>query len=147
MCFFRRYGIWLFLLLGFSSCKSFEEVKVSSIDNFKVKEISMKGIEAELTVTIDNPNALAFKVYPSSAELKYGNVALGKARIVKKVRIPAHSKKQHTFILKGDLKNVGVGDIATMMGGRGGKKLELDGYLKAGRFILKIPRGSASGCG
>ncbi len=130
------YLLLFVLLSGLSSCKNFEEVKISSVDNFKVKDISVKGIEAEVTVTISNPNPLGFKVYRSSADLKYGNMDLGTARLVKKVRIPARSNKQHTFILKSDFKNTTLSDIMALTDGKK-KKLELNGYLKAGRFFYR----------
>ena len=132
----RFFILFVVLLGGLSSCKNFEEVKISSINNVKVKEISAKGIEAEVTVTIDNPNPLAFNVYRSSADIKYGSMDLGTARLAKKVRIPARSNQQHTFILKGDFKSIALNDIMSLIDGKN-KKLELNGYLVAGRLFYR----------
>lgn len=128
--------VWLALcLVFFSSCQEYKEVRISSISDFKMNKIGLDGIEAEVKVTIDNPNALGFNVYRSKAEVSYGGISLGEARIKKRVHIPANSKKEHTFVLKGSLKNATLGDITSLLNGN--KKVELKGHLKVGRFFYR----------
>ena len=136
LIYLRLFALTLILITGLNSCKNFEEVKISTINSFKIKELNAKGIEAEITVTIDNPNPFAFKIYKSSIDIKYGNTNLGTAYLSKKVRIPAHSNKEHIFTLKSDFKGISLADIMALMDGKG-KKLEFNGYVKAGRFIYR----------
>ncbi|MFL5754193.1 MAG: LEA type 2 family protein [Bacteroidia bacterium] len=124
-----------FACIFLSSCQEYKEVKISSINDFKVKKLGLDGIEAEVSVTIDNPNTLGFNVYRSKAEVSYGGVSLGQARLKRRVHIAANSKKEHTFTLKGSLKNATLGDITSLLAGK--KKVELKGHLKVGRFFYR----------
>jgi LEA14-like dessication related protein len=133
----KRLSHLLLLICSFVlfSCTEYKEVSISSMSDFKVKKLGLDGIEAEITITIDNPNALGFNVYRSKAELSYGGVSFGKAKIKRRVHVPANSKKEHTFKLKGDLKNVTLADLTNLIGGK--KKVELKGYLRVGRFFYR----------
>ncbi len=137
----KRSFLWVCACLFFlCSCSGFKEVKVSKIEDFNIKHIDTKGIEAEIEVTIENPNAVGFRVYRSSAALSYGSLQLGTARLAKKVKIPANSKQKHTFVLKSSFDGISLAEVTSLFNGRG-KKLELKGELNVGRFLFrkKIP--------
>ena len=74
------------------------------MSNFKLKNLTSEGMEAEVSVTIDNPNSLGFNIYKSKAHVTYGALDLGTARISKKVHVPPNSKKEYVFVLKGSFK-------------------------------------------
>jgi len=130
----------IFLLLGglllFSCISEFKELSVSSIDDFKVTKLTKDGIEGEIKVTIKNPNAMGFKVFRSKADIMYGGMKLGKAKIVKKVKIPANSSAEHTFLLKGNLKDVSMAELPSLLMGKN-KQMEIKGYIKAGKWYYK----------
>lgn len=110
-----------------------KEVQISSIDDFKVTKISPQGIEGEIHVTIKNPNSIGFRVFRSKAEIKYGDLRLGTARTVQKVKVPANSSAAHTFVLKGDFKDVSLADIPSLLMGKQ-KQMEIKGYIRAGKW-------------
>lgn len=120
----------------FSCISEFKEVSISSIDDFKVTKLSPQGIEGEIKVTIKNPNPIGFKVFRARADIMYGDMKLGKARIAKKVRIPANSSAEHVFLLKGNLKDASLADIPGLLMGKN-KQMEIKGYIKAGKWFYK----------
>lgn len=118
----------------FSCVGEFKEVQISSINDFKVTKLSAQGIEGEIKVTIDNPNNMSFKVFRSKAEIMYGDMRLGKAKTVKKVKIPANSNAEQTFILRGDLKDISLTQLPSLLTGKG-RQMEIKGYIKAGKWF------------
>jgi len=136
MKFIRHFLIIVAGVFMFSCGTEFKEISVTSINDFKVTKLTAKGIEGEIKVSIKNPNNIAFKVFRSKAEIMYGDVRLGKAKIVKKVRIPANSSIEHTFILKGDLKDVSMMELPALLAGKN-KQMEIKGYIKAGKLFYR----------
>lgn len=133
---FRNIAIALIGLLMGSCIGELKEVSISSINDFKVTKLTTQGIEGEIKVTIKNPNSVAFKVFRSKADIMYGDVKLGKAKIARKVKVPANSSAEHTFLLKGDLKDVSMADIPGLLMGKN-KQMEIKGFIKAGKWYYK----------
>ncbi|MBC7865191.1 MAG: LEA type 2 family protein [Bacteroidia bacterium] len=133
----KKIIYFISVLAVFSSCKmNFEAPKVSRTDDFKITKMTPQGIEAEITVNIKNPNDQSFKIYRSYFDLTYQGIALGRAYMHKKVKVPANSDQKHTFVLKGSLKGVSMEDMTKLMNGKAGT-LEIDGKLKAGKWFYK----------
>ena len=129
----------LIAALGFllvSCIGEFKEVSISRIDGFKVTNVSPTGIDGEINVTINNPNSTSFKVYRSKAIIMYGDVKLGTAKTLRKVKIPANSNAPQTFVLKGDLKDVSFSSLPGLLMGKG-KQMEIKGNIKAGKWFYK----------
>ncbi len=120
-----------------SSCfGELKEISIISINDFKVTKLTAEGIEGEIKVTINNPNTIGFKVFRSKADIMYGDLKLGKAKLVKKVKIPANSNTEHTFLLKGNFKDASMADIPGLLMGKS-KQMEIKGYIKAGKWYYK----------
>ncbi|MDP2386154.1 MAG: LEA type 2 family protein [Bacteroidota bacterium] len=126
----------LLLIFLLSSCKDFKEINVSKIENFQVKKLTQEGIEAEVKVTINNPNTIGFSVFRSKCDVYYGGVYLGKAKLSKRVKIGANSNSEHTFKLKGKFKDMSFDLMGTLLSGRA-QNLELKGYLTAGKLFYR----------
>jgi len=135
MRFFTR--ILVFCLVAFlSSCVGeFKQISINSINNFKATKMDLNSVEGEINVTINNPNNKSFKVYKSKATVTVGGSKLGEARIVKKVKIPANSSIDNTFVLRGDFKGLNLGTLANITMGK--PVVEINGYLKAGKWFYK----------
>jgi LEA14-like dessication related protein len=97
--------------------------------------MDLKSMEAEINVSINNPNNRSFKVYRSKAIVSVGGSKLGTARILKKVKIQANSSIDNTFILQGDFKELNLGTIANITMGK--PVVEIKGYIKAGKWFYK----------
>ena len=130
-------GILIFCIVAlFSSCVGeLKEVSINSINNFKVTKMDLKSMEGEINVSINNPNSKSFKVYRSKATVFVGGNKLGTAKIIKKVKIPANSSVDNTFVLHGDFKNLDFGTIANITMGK--PAIEIKGYLKVGKWFYK----------
>jgi LEA14-like dessication related protein len=135
MRFFTK--ILIFCTAAFlSSCiGEFKQISINSINNFKVTKMDLKSIEGEINVSINNPNNKSFKVYKSKAIVTVGGTKLGEAHIVKKVKIPANSSVDNTFVLRGDFKGLNLGTLANITMGK--PVVEINGYLKAGKWFYK----------
>jgi len=112
-----------------------KEISINRITDFKLNKVDMKNIDAEVIVSINNPNNKSFKIYKSKAQIFVAGVDLGTARIVKKVKIPANSSIDNTFFLHGDLKNLNFGALANIAMGK--PAVEIKGYLKVGKWFYK----------
>ncbi len=123
-------GICLFSCVG-----ELKEISINKITNFKINKADLKNIDAEISVSINNPNNKSFKIYRSKAQIFVGGANLGTARIVKKVKIPANSSIDNTFALHGDLKNLNFSALANLAMGK--PILEIKGYLKVGKWFYK----------
>lgn len=131
----KPFYFLLFVLL-FTSCKNFQEIGISSVDNFQVKELNQDGIKAHVNVKIKNPNSIGFNIYRSKCDVYYGDIYLGKARLSKKTRIDANSNKEYTFELEGKFKDMSILQLGSLLSGKS-QNLKLNGYLKAGKFFYK----------
>ena len=120
----------------FSCVGEYKEISVSRIDGFKITKLTAVGIDGEISVTINNPNPISFKIYKSKATIMYGDMKLGTAHTVKKVKIAANSNVAQTFILKGDLKDVSIAQLPSLLMGKGAK-MEIKGHIKAGKWYFK----------
>ncbi len=117
-----------------NSCKDFKEINVTNIENFQVKKLTKEGIEAEVKVTINNPNPIGFSVFRSKCDVYYGGVHLGKAKLSKRVKVGPNSNSEHIFKLNGKFKDMSFDLLGTLLSGRA-QNLELKGYLKAGKIF------------
>lgn len=133
MTFARQIVICLAVLLLTSCIGELKEVSISRINDFKVTKLSPGGIEGEIHVTIKNPNSTRFRVFRSRADIVYGGIKLGRATSVRKIKVPANSEADHTFVLKGSLKDVSVTDLPGLFTSKN-KQMEIDGYIKAGKW-------------
>lgn len=128
-------------ILFLTSCHSVKDVRVSGIQNFKIKKINKEGIEAELSVIIQNPNSFGFYVYAGKAQVFLSNIPLGKARLIKKVYIPAQSSASYDLVLRTSFDKISMRDIMSNISLSGIGKVKIEGYVRVGKFLFrkKVP--------
>ncbi|MGE0566330.1 MAG: LEA type 2 family protein [Bacteroidia bacterium] len=119
------------------SCKSFKEPECLGVAGFKVRSLNMKGIEADIALTIKNPNDIGFSIYPSQFEVELGGVNLGTAKLKRRVHIDAKAKKDYDFRLKSSFDNLNLMDITKLVTRGASGSIHVKGTLKAGKFYLK----------
>ncbi len=134
-----RKIIFLFLsFLCLAGCRDFKEVQCTGVSGFKVNNLNPSGIDADLLLSIKNPNPFGFSLYKSEFDVTYAGVSLGKAKLSKRVHINANAESVYSFNLKSDFKNANLMDVMKLVGGMAGKgTLEVKGDLKAGKFYLR----------
>jgi LEA14-like dessication related protein len=121
----------------FSSCKEYEEIKVTSVENFYINKITVDGIEAEVKLKIKNPNKVGFSIYPSEFDVTFSGMRLGKAKLHKRVHINANEESVYTFKLKSALGELNLFDAMQLLNSGKMGKIEISGDLKAGKFLIK----------
>ena len=129
---------FLFILL-FASCGDFQEVTFSGIENVKLVKLSDKGVEAEITARIKNPNSTSFTIYKSDMDVTLSGINAGKAHVANKVRIRAKSEDSYTFKIKSDFSGLSLTDIPKVIGMAMSKnvKVGIKGNLRAGKLFIK----------
>lgn len=137
-----RFPFYVLFLLScaffISSCKNFKELECTAVKGFKVSKINTEGIDAEILLSIKNPNAVGFSIYKSEFDIKYSGVYLGKAKLLKNVRIHANKEETYSFNIKNDFKDVNLMDVMKLLSGATFKNMvEVKGDLKVGKLYLK----------
>jgi LEA14-like dessication related protein len=123
--------------LVFSSCKEYEEIKVTSVESFYINKITVEGIEAEVKLKIKNPNKVGFSIYPSEFDVTYSGFRLGKAKLDKRVHINGNEESVYTFKLKSGLGELNLFDAMQLLNSGKMGKIEISGNLKAGKFLIR----------
>lgn len=121
----------------FSSCKEYEEIKVTNVESFYINKITVEGIEAEVKLKIKNPNNVGFSIYPSEFDVTFSGFRLGKAKLDKRVHINASSESVYAFKLKSSLGELNLFDAMQLLNSGKMGKIEISGDLKAGKFLIK----------
>lgn len=127
----------LILAVTFSSCKEFKEIEVVGVKDFKIKKVSLEGIEAIIELNIKNPNSMGFSIYPSEFDIIFSGMNLGKAKLKKRVHIDAHCEKTYAFTLNSSFKEFNFMDITKMLSGSKLGAMQVKGDLKAGKMWVK----------
>ena len=133
-----NYKIFIIICSTFlMSCKDFKEISVSSVDDFKVNNLTAEKLEAEITVKINNPNSVGFSIYPSEFNVVFSGIKLGKAKLNKRVHINGNTEKSYVFKLNSKLSDLNPMELLQLLNAKNLGKIEVNGDLKAGKFYLK----------
>ncbi len=129
----------LFCCTAFFSCGDYKEVTFNGIENVKITSLSQSGVEALITVRINNPNSSSFTIYKSEMDVTISGINAGKARITDNVKIKAKSEESYSFKIKSDFSNLSLTDLPKIiaMGLSKSVKVGLKGNLKSGKLFIK----------
>jgi LEA14-like dessication related protein len=83
----RGIALSTLILLGFSSCATYEDLEFERMDGFKLD--SIKGREISMTVgaVVTNPNWFAIKLLPSTVKVYLEGQLIGEVHLNDKVKI------------------------------------------------------------
>lgn len=127
----------LLFLLAFS-CAPVKDLELRAVDGFHLKSLEPKGMESQLVLKIANPNRYSFKILPSSFEVYYSEVYLGKAQLLNSVKIKGGEEGLYEFQLKNDFSKVNFFDLLGLLKpGAFKNEIRIKGELKAGKFLLR----------
>jgi len=125
----------LFLL---SSC-TYQDVEVIEVVDVQVKSFSANRIEAVIFVKIKNPNGYKIKIVDSDLDLYINNSKMGKAKLTKRVVIPAKSETIQEVGVEAKVGNLlsagGIGGILSLIGSQS-INLRVKGTIKAKAFVI-----------
>ena len=124
-----------------SSCKQSQVLPLSLTGHNKVEfaGVALKGIKGKVIVNIKNPNPVDITVYRSNLAIKLNDMPVGKAKVKKRVVIPANSQVEEVLYLKSNFSDLGFSDIPKVIKTVQNKNINLSvsGDIKSGRFLHK----------
>jgi LEA14-like dessication related protein len=128
-------------LLSFAlySCSGYKEVNIGKAEGMKVLNYSQKGIEAEFSVKIKNPNWFGFAIFKSGMQVKLDGIDLGEAKLKEKVRVGPKSDKLHTFTIAADFSKLTPTDYGKLLAlvQKRSVNANIKGELKVGNLFYK----------
>ncbi len=88
----RQLVFLLFCAMFISSCKLYEEVKVSDVQNVVLGEVSTDGVEAQIYFEVENPNWYKMMLKESKIEIYIEGKYFGVIDQFEEIIIPKKSK-------------------------------------------------------
>ncbi len=133
-----RFLSGLLFLAFFTGCIGLKDLEVKDVKGFSLKKLDPSGMQSSLQLSLHNPNPFGFTILPSSFDVKYSGMYLGKARLVKKVRIKGKQEQTYTFELENDFKEVNFLDLLNLLQpGAFKNEINIKGELKASKFLMR----------
>lgn len=137
----RISQIALAFLLSFLlfSCGSYKDVNIGKAEGMKLVNYSQKGIEAEISVNIKNPNWFGFAIYKTGMQVKLDGIDVGEAKLKHKVHVRPKSDKLHTFTIVADFSKLSTVEYTKllMLVQKRSVNANIKGDLKVGNFFYK----------
>ena len=130
-------------ILILQSCKDLKPLQCSGINKFKLNSINTEAIDADIQLKIKNPNNFGFNIRKSEFDVTYAGIKIGKAKLLKKVKINGSAESNYTFKLQTVFKNVvtldNVMGLLEAVNRKGALDLKGDLNVSKGLVKKKIP--------
>lgn len=128
------------LLFAFSSCKSFENVAIPSVEkisNFKPGEWKDGKLSFGFTTQINNPDKLKFKIRRVDLDILMNGNKIGEIHTDRVIKIRRLLKPEVNWELTGDLKSLIKPDmiLSVLIGGR--PEFAVKGTIQVSRFFFR----------
>ena len=96
----RRLILLLLITASFTSCKLYQEVKVSDVQNVVLGEVTTDGIEAQIYFEVENPNWYNMMLKESKIEIFIEGKYFGVIDQFEEISIPKKSKTTQALRMK-----------------------------------------------
>jgi len=118
------------VLLGImmNSCE-FDEPDFTDFSNFKVKELNGRSLDFSFDVTVENPNAIGFKIKNGKLNLSGNGKDLGVITLDEKIKVKRKSENKYTVPLTLDLSNGGLINLIQLATSKE-VEVKLDGTIR-----------------
>jgi LEA14-like dessication related protein len=137
----KNYILLFISVVSFAltGCGDFQDITFKGVEGVKIVKMSQQGIEAEITARINNPNKMAFHIYPSDMDATLNGMNAGKAKLTNNIRIKPHSEESYTFKIKSDFSSLSMTDLPKLMSLATSRsvKVGLKGDLKVGKLLVR----------
>lgn len=111
-----------------NSCE-FDEPDFSDFSNFKFEELNGRSVDFSFDVTVENPNALGFKIKSGKLDLTANGKDLGVITLNEKIKVKRKSENKYTVPLTLDLSNGGLINLI-QLAGSDQVEVKLDGTVR-----------------
>lgn len=126
----RMFFLSSLVLVGImaTSCE-FEEPEFSDFSNFHFDELNGKSVDFTFDVTVENPNAVGFKVKNGTIDITANGKNLGTVTLDEKIKVKRKSENKYTVPLTLNLSNGGLFNIIQLAGSKE-VEIKLDGTIR-----------------
>lgn len=100
-----------FFSLHLTSCKMYQDVTLSEVNNVEIKVFGVDGMSAEITVSINNPNWYKLTVRDSEVDLYFEGKKIATVVVDKNLVIPKKQVSTQTFLV-----NASSSDMQAILG-------------------------------
>lgn len=139
----RHYLLLCVSLIFFGSCMIYKDVELVGVKNVKLNQFSLKGIEAEVSLRVKNPNGYKITIVDSDLDIILNGKPFGKAKIKENVVLKKKSDEVHKITIKSKVGSVAQGALSSLLGLLTQKavNVRLKGDIKAKALVIskKIP--------
>ncbi len=132
----RQWFILSLMVVAMSSCKVYEEVKVSDVQDVVLGEVTSDGVEAQIYFEVENPNWYKMTLKESNIEVYVEGKYFGTIDQFDEIIIPKHSKTTQVLRVKASSKALNdlIGNALKLLF-KNELKLEAKGYV-VGKALL-----------
>ena len=134
-----RSWLWMLVLMAsLSSCKLYEEVKVSDVQDVIIGDVTSDGVEAQIYLEIENPNWYKMTLKESNIEVYVEGKYFGVIDQFDEIIIPKHSKTTQVLRVKASSKALNdlIGNALKLFF-QNELKLEARGYVVGKALLVK----------
>ncbi len=134
-----RSWLWMLVLMAsLSSCKLYEEVKVSDVQDVIIGDVTSDGVEAQIYFEIENPNWYKMTLKESNIEVYVEGKYFGVIDQFDEIIIPKHSKTTQVLRVKASSKALNdlIGNALKLFF-QNELKLEARGYVVGKALLVK----------
>lgn len=119
-------------MLLLSACFSYQPVTFEKVEDVHIENIGKKGIQAQITAKIHNPNGYNIRIKSSDLQLKINSSDIGTAYIVKPVKIKKRTSGSYTVNVDVKYRDLAGGVLSALPGIllKKSVRLDLDGQIK-----------------
>jgi LEA14-like dessication related protein len=128
------------ILLALHGCIEIKELQCAGVQKFKLNSINTEKVDADVFLKIKNPNNVGFTIAESEFDVSYGGLTMGKAKLIKPVKIEGNTEDVYAFKLQSDFKNTLSLDnvVNLLLAVNQAGIVDVKGYLQAKKgFIAK----------
>lgn len=141
--FIRITFLTFILALLFSSCNNIENLKMTGIKGANIKSFEKNKIILNVSLGIENPNGMRFKMINNSMDVTVNKTYLGTAKITNKLVIPRKSNEIYNFDVEIKMGQLAIGAVPSLieMFKSKGVDVQLDGFVKGRAYLIskKVP--------
>ncbi len=139
----KNWVIILCCALTLSACNLYKDIEVSEVRNVEIVGFGRDGVEAKVTVEIDNPNGYRLLAQRAEMDVKLNSKPAGVLQFNERFVIPRKSKETYTFTLTGAFAEESGGMLGSLLNILINRDvlLEGEGYVQGrGLFVRrKVP--------
>jgi LEA14-like dessication related protein len=114
---YRSIAYLLLVVMAFSitSCIEYKEVQVVEVSDVGIKDISMSGIDVQVSMQVKNPNKYDISIVDSDLTLFADGNKVGVAKVKEKIKLKKKSNKIYKFTIQTSAADIMTSAMPVLM--------------------------------